>query len=150
MLPMGYVDARATKFFFHEFFLAAPIFTSRETFEKLLTEQMFLCKMVILQETYLVSGCWLVCCFCIVSASYLPLSSWCGRSQQPDWACFWLIANAGVPGNCSWSLQHRSTNSTTSHALGSLRAISRRQWLACVDDANLALLVPGRLARGRL
>jgi hypothetical protein len=69
MLPTAYVDACTTKFYFHEFFLAAPIFASRETFEKLPTEQMFLREMVVLQETYLVSGCWLACCFCFVSTS---------------------------------------------------------------------------------
>jgi hypothetical protein len=53
MLPMAYVDARTTKFYFCKFFLAAPIFTSRETLEKLPTERMFLRKMVVLQETYL-------------------------------------------------------------------------------------------------
>jgi hypothetical protein len=66
---MAYIDARTTKFYFCKFFLAAPIFASRETFEKLPTEQMFLSEMVVLQETYLASGCWLACCFCFVSAS---------------------------------------------------------------------------------
>jgi hypothetical protein len=69
MLLTAYVDARTTKIYFCEFFLAAPIFASRETFEKLPTERMFLHKRVVLQETYLASGCWLACCFCFVSAS---------------------------------------------------------------------------------
>jgi hypothetical protein len=69
MLPMAYIDAHTTKFYFCEFFLAAPIFASPETFEKLPTEWMFLRKMVVLQEAYLVSGRWLACCFCFVSAS---------------------------------------------------------------------------------
>jgi hypothetical protein len=69
MLPMAYVDARTTKFYFCEFFLAAPIFASQETFEKLPMEWMFLRKMVVLQETYLASRCWLACCLCFVSAS---------------------------------------------------------------------------------
>ncbi len=34
MLPTAYVDAHTTKFYFREFFLVAPIFASRETFEK--------------------------------------------------------------------------------------------------------------------
>ena len=66
---MAYVDACTMKFYFWEFFLAAPILASRETFEKLLTERMSLREMVVLQETYLASGCWLACCFCFVSAS---------------------------------------------------------------------------------
>jgi hypothetical protein len=41
MLPTAYVDARTMKFYFCEFFLSAPIFASRETFEKLPTERMF-------------------------------------------------------------------------------------------------------------
>jgi hypothetical protein len=48
MLPMAYADACATIFYFCNFFLAAPIFASRETFEKILTEWMFLRKMVVL------------------------------------------------------------------------------------------------------
>jgi hypothetical protein len=48
MLLTAYVDARTTKFYFLKFFLAAPIFASRETFEKLPTEWLFLCKMVVL------------------------------------------------------------------------------------------------------
>jgi hypothetical protein len=55
MLLMAYVDARTMKFYFCEFFHAAPIFASRETFEKLPTEWMFLREMVVLQETYLAS-----------------------------------------------------------------------------------------------
>ncbi len=70
--------------------------------------------------------------------------------QRPDWACFWLIANAGAPGNRSWSIRQCSTNSAVSWDSGSLRAISHRQWSACVDDSNLAFLVLGRLAHGRL
>jgi hypothetical protein len=69
MLPTAYVDAGTTKFYFCKFFLAAPIFASQETFEKLPTERMFLCKMVVLRETYLALECWLACCFCFVSAS---------------------------------------------------------------------------------
>jgi hypothetical protein len=69
VLPTAYVDARTTKFYFCKFFLAVPIFASRETFEKIPMEQMFLCKMVVLRETYLPSGRWLACCFCFVSAS---------------------------------------------------------------------------------
>jgi hypothetical protein len=69
MLPTAYVDACTTKFYFCEFFLAAPIFASQETFEKLPTERMFLRGMVVLQVTYLASGHWLACCFCFVSAS---------------------------------------------------------------------------------
>jgi hypothetical protein len=69
MLPMAYVDARTTKLYFHEIFPMAPIFASRETFEKLPTERMFLREMKVLQGTYLASGRWLACCFCFVSAS---------------------------------------------------------------------------------
>jgi hypothetical protein len=69
VLTMAYVDARTTKFYFREFFFAVPIVASRETFEKILTERMFLRKMVVLRETYLASGCWLACCFCFVSTS---------------------------------------------------------------------------------
>jgi hypothetical protein len=39
ILPTVYIDARTTKFYFWEFFLTAPIFASRETSEKLPTEQ---------------------------------------------------------------------------------------------------------------
>ncbi len=66
---MAYIDARTTKFYFCKFFLAAPIFASRETAEKFPKERMFLREMVVLQETYLALGCWLACCFCFVSAS---------------------------------------------------------------------------------
>ncbi len=66
---MAYVDALTKKFYFREFFLAAPIFASQETFEKLTTERMFLRKMVVLQETYLVLERWLACCCCFVGAS---------------------------------------------------------------------------------
>jgi hypothetical protein len=66
---MAYVDARTTKFYVRKIFLVAPIFASRETFEKLPMEQMFLHEMVVLQETYLALGRWLACCFCFVSAS---------------------------------------------------------------------------------
>jgi hypothetical protein len=69
MLPTAYLDARTMKFYFYEFFLAAPIFTSRETFEKLPTKWMFLHERVVLQETYLALGLWLACCFCFGSAS---------------------------------------------------------------------------------
>ncbi len=69
MLPTAYADARTTKFYSCEFFLVAPIFASRETFEKLPMEWMFLREMVVLQETYLALDCWLACCFCFVSAS---------------------------------------------------------------------------------
>ncbi len=55
MLPTAYVDAHATKFYFCKFFLAAPIFASRETFKNLPTERMFLRETVVLQETYLAS-----------------------------------------------------------------------------------------------
>ncbi len=67
MLPMVYLDARTI--YFREFFLAAPIFASRENFEKIPTEWMFLRKMVVLQMAYLALGRWLACCFCFVSTS---------------------------------------------------------------------------------
>jgi hypothetical protein len=51
MLLMAYIDAHTKKFHFREFFLAVPIFASRETSEKIPTERLFLCKMVFLQET---------------------------------------------------------------------------------------------------
>ncbi len=41
---MAYVDACTMKFYFCKFFLAAPIFASRENFEKLPTKWMFLRK----------------------------------------------------------------------------------------------------------
>jgi hypothetical protein len=69
MLPMAYVDACTTKFYFCEFFLPVPIFVSQETSEKIPTERLFLRKVVVLRETYLALGCWLACCFCFVSAS---------------------------------------------------------------------------------
>jgi hypothetical protein len=53
MLPTVYVDARTTKLLLCEFFLAVPIFTGRDTAEKVSMEQMFLCETVVLQETYL-------------------------------------------------------------------------------------------------
>jgi hypothetical protein len=33
--------------------------------------------------------------FALLAPASLPLSSLCGQSQQPDWACFWLCAHAG-------------------------------------------------------
>jgi hypothetical protein len=56
MLPTVYVDAHTMKFDFCEFFLVVPIFASRETSEKIPMEGLFLCKMVVLQETYLALG----------------------------------------------------------------------------------------------
>ncbi len=71
MLPMAYVDPRTTKFYFCEFFLTVPIFVCRETSEKIPTEQLFLCKTVVLWETYLAWRRWLACCFALlVQASY--------------------------------------------------------------------------------
>jgi hypothetical protein len=69
MLPTAYVDAGTKKNYFIELFLAAPIFASQETFEKLPMERMFLRKMEVLQETHLALGRWLACCFCFVSVS---------------------------------------------------------------------------------
>jgi hypothetical protein len=69
MLLMAYVDAHTRKFYFHEFFLAVPIFASQEASEKIPTERLFLRKMVVLQEKHLALGCWLACCFCFVSTS---------------------------------------------------------------------------------
>jgi hypothetical protein len=66
---MAYIDARTTKFYLCKFFLAAPNFASRETFEELPTERMFLREMLVLQETYLALGRWLASCFRFVSAS---------------------------------------------------------------------------------
>ncbi len=53
MLPTAYVDARTTKLLFLQVFLAVPIFAGQDTAEKAPMEQMFLCEMVVLQETYL-------------------------------------------------------------------------------------------------
>ncbi len=53
MLPTAYVDARTTKLLILQVFLVVPIFAGRDTAEKVPTEQMFLCKTVVLQETYL-------------------------------------------------------------------------------------------------
>jgi hypothetical protein len=64
MLPTAYVDARTTKWYFCEFFLAVIFYANWETSEKIPRERLFLCKTVVLQETYLVLGCWLACCFC--------------------------------------------------------------------------------------
>jgi hypothetical protein len=60
---MAYVDARTTKFHFCKLFLVVPIFTSQETCEKIMTERLFLCKIIVLQETYPALGRWLACCF---------------------------------------------------------------------------------------
>jgi hypothetical protein len=51
MFPVSYVDARTTKFYFCELFPAVPFFANRETSEKILTKQLSLRKMVVLQET---------------------------------------------------------------------------------------------------
>jgi hypothetical protein len=69
MLLTAYKEARTTRFYFHELFLAVPFFANQETSEKILMERLFLCKMVVLQETYLALGSWLACCFSFVSAS---------------------------------------------------------------------------------
>jgi hypothetical protein len=53
MLPTAYVDACITKLLFLQDFLAVPFLAGRDTAEKVPTEQMFLCEMVVLQETYL-------------------------------------------------------------------------------------------------
>jgi hypothetical protein len=69
MLLMAYVDAHTTKFYFYKLCLAVPFFANRDTSEKIPTERLFLCKMVVLHETYLALECWLACCFYFVSAS---------------------------------------------------------------------------------
>jgi hypothetical protein len=69
MFPTAHIDTCTTEFYFYEFFLPVPIFTSREISEKIPTERLFLRKMVVLQETYLALGCWLACCFCFISPS---------------------------------------------------------------------------------
>jgi hypothetical protein len=74
-LPTAYIDTCRAKIYFFKLFFAVPIFLSRETSEKILTEWLFLREMVVLQETYLALGCWLACCFCFVSSSKLPSSS---------------------------------------------------------------------------
>jgi hypothetical protein len=61
MLPTLYIDAGITKFYFCKLFLAIPIFASQETSEKIPTETLFLCKMVLLRETYQALGRWLAC-----------------------------------------------------------------------------------------
>ncbi len=137
------LDTHAAKFYFCNWFLAVPIFASQETSKMIPMERLFLRKTVVLQETYLVLGLWLACHFCFVNTSWLPSSSWCGQSQQPNWACFQLNAHGGTPGNCSWSLWHSSANSAVSCASGSLWGISCHWWLVCSNDANLALVVPG-------
>ncbi len=53
MLPTAYVDARTMKLLFLQVFSCGPIFAGRDTAEKVPTEQMFLCKTVVFQETYL-------------------------------------------------------------------------------------------------
>jgi hypothetical protein len=47
-----YIDAHTEKFYFCELFLVVPIFASRETSEKILTELLFLCKMVVLGHDF--------------------------------------------------------------------------------------------------
>jgi hypothetical protein len=71
MLPTAYVDARTTKFYFLEFFLAAQIYASREISEKILMEPLFLRKMVVLRETYLAwNAGWLAAFALLAQASY--------------------------------------------------------------------------------
>ncbi len=82
------------------------------------------------RHTYCWDTDWLAAFAWLVPAS-LPLSGWRGQSWQPDGACFWVIASAGLPGNCSWSIQTHLPNSAVSHTSGSLWGISRRQWAAC-------------------
>jgi hypothetical protein len=48
MPPTAYIDAGTTKFYFCKLFLVVPIFASQETSEKIPTEQLFLCKMIVL------------------------------------------------------------------------------------------------------
>ncbi len=85
---------------------------------------------------------WLAAFALLVPAS-LPLSSWHCLSQQPDWALSWLGTYAHVPWNRSWSV--RGPNSAASSTLGSFWGISRHQWAACSNDANVALVVLWRL-----
>ncbi len=95
ILPVAYVDACTTKLNFCKFFLAIPIFASRETSEKILTERLFLHEMVVLQETYLALGCWLACCFCfILPASYHRAADVAKANDQTGLASGSLLTQA--------------------------------------------------------
>ncbi len=86
---------------------------------------------------------WLAAFSLLVPAS-LPSSSWHGQSQQPDRALFCLCACAGAPGNCFWGVQPHGLNST-SCTMRSLWGIPHSWWAVCSNEANLALVVLGRL-----
>ena len=70
MLPMAYVEAPKTKNFFLGVISLGPIFLVLRNFSEDSDGWLFLCKIVVFQETYLLAmGRWLACCFCFVSAS---------------------------------------------------------------------------------
>jgi hypothetical protein len=95
MLPMAYVDACTIKIYFCKLFLTVPIFASWETSEKIPTELLFLCKMVVLQETYLALGCWLACCFCLLAqASYHQAADVAKANNQTGLASGSLLTRA--------------------------------------------------------
>ncbi len=60
-------------------------------------------------------------------ASIPSATSWWGLCLQPNWAPYWLGTRARTPGDCSWSLQPKSTGS---HTPGSLLGIFGHQRLA--------------------
>ncbi len=145
MLLTVYVDAHTTKFYVCKLFLVVSFFWNPETFEKIPMEWLILCKTVSNKRHIRIwDAVWLAAfSFSCQLATIKPLT--CGLSQQPDWACFWLIASAGLSENCSWSTQNRLPNSAGSRTLESLWGIFCHQWAACREYANLALVVPGRL-----
>ena len=79
-------------------------------------------------------------------ASVSP-SSWYWWHQQPEWTPSWCSACRQAPGYPSGSLRTCKHNFAVSCASGSFWVQYCRQWLACSNDANLALVVLGRLSQ---
>jgi hypothetical protein len=61
------------------------IFASQETSEEIPTERLFLCKMVVLQETYLVLGHWLLAAFALLAPASYHQAADMGKANEQTW-----------------------------------------------------------------
>ncbi len=82
----------------------------------------------------------------LVGLASLPLTSWRGLCQQPDWALYQLSTCARIPGDWSWSLRGHGPNPATSSTLCSFIRIFHCWWSA----SSNALACPWRSLEGLL
>ncbi len=124
-----------TKFHFCKLFLAVPFHAWNNTFWDGLggkdTRDVLLGK-VVLEETCHAWGLDLTwwAASALLGFASLPLTSWHGLCQQPDWAPYRLGACARIPGDQFQSLWGRGLNSLASSTLGSMIIFFCHWWLA--------------------